>query len=163
LIFLEGPRLRSAHSSWRLRRILFGQALQGAGRFDESEREFIKLRENYPLSTFARSATLQAAGSRLNRGSYQGAIDALVPLLEANDGTALRIKADASNKLNKSGDEIAALRQIYFDAPQSSEAATVGERLLALGATIAPTGAPQLRRRADALFAAGLHGWRAMS
>jgi soluble lytic murein transglycosylase len=140
-----------------------GQALQGAGRFDESEREFLKLRENYPSSTFARAATLQAAGSRMNRGSYQAAIDALAPLLVANDGTALRIKADASNKLNKSGDEIAALRQIYFDAPQSAEAATVGERLLSLGATIAPTGAPQLRRRADALYAAGLHVLAGMS
>src|SRR5215471_18440104 len=87
-----------------------GQALQGAGRFDESEREFLKLREAFPSSTFARAATLQAAGSRMNRGSYQAAIDALAPLIEAKDGTALKLKADASNKLDKPGEEIAALR-----------------------------------------------------
>src|SRR5438093_251734 len=52
---------------------------------------------------------------------------------------------------------IAALRKIYFDAPQAAEAGLVSERLTALGSSTAPTDAAQQRARADKLYQANLY------
>jgi len=134
-----------------------GQALQGAGRNEEAEREFRRLAQSYPTSLLARPAALQAAGSAMQRQDYQAAIKDLAPLAEANDGTALKLKADALEKLGRKDEAIAALRKIYFDAPQSAEAGLVAERLTALGSSIVPADAAQQRARADKLYQANLY------
>lgn len=136
-----------------------GQALQGVGRNEEAERDFAKLAEKYPTSLFARAAALQAAGSAVLRGSYQTAIKNLTGLTAANDGTALKLKADALEKMGRTDEAAATLRKIYFDAPQSAEAATVANRLAALGAgsPSANATAAMLRARADKLYHANLY------
>jgi soluble lytic murein transglycosylase len=134
-----------------------GQALFEAGRRDEAEREFRKLASTYSSSLLARSAALQAAGSAMMSGNYQAAIDDLAPLVMKNDGTALKLRADALEKLGRTNEAIITLRKLYFDAPQSAEAEKAGERLAALGSSTSAADASQLRRRADKLYQAGLY------
>jgi len=133
------------------------QALQEGGRHEEAEREFRRLAQNYPTSLLARSAALQSAGSAMLRGAYQSAVNDLGRLVEVNDATALKLKADALEKLGRTSEVIEALRKIYFDAPQSAEAGLVGARLAALGSSTAPTDAAMQRERANKLYHAGLY------
>jgi soluble lytic murein transglycosylase len=134
-----------------------GQALQEAGRGEEAEREFRRLAGTYPSSLLARAAVLQAAGSAMLRGAYPVVINDLARLVEAGDATALKLKADALEKLGRNSEAIETLRKIYFEAPQSAEAGTVGERLAALGSSTAATDPAMLRTRADRLYQAGLY------
>src|SRR5215510_4613495 len=134
-----------------------GQALMEAGRRVEAEREFRRLANNFPTSLITRSALLQAAGSAMIRGDYQVVIDVLTPLVEKNDGTALKLRADALEKLGRANEAVITLRKLYFDAPQSAEAEKAEARLAALGASIAPTDSAQQKRRADKLYQAGLY------
>jgi soluble lytic murein transglycosylase len=135
------------------------QALQGAGRSEEAEREFSKLAASHPTSLFARAAALQAAGSAILRGAYEAALRDLAGLVAEGDGTALKLRADALEKMGQTDGAVAALRKIYFDAPHSAEASTVANRLTALGAPSPSTGATpaMLRARADKLYQANLH------
>jgi soluble lytic murein transglycosylase len=134
------------------------QALQGAGRIEEAEQAYIRLAQLHPTSSLARTATLQAAGSALGRGAYQSIISYVEKLAAANDGTALKFKADALEKMGKSEEAAAVWRKIYFAAPQSPEASEVANKLTALGAASATTGATaqMLRARADKLYQANL-------
>ncbi len=133
-----------------------GQALQEAGRGDEAEREFTRLGQNYPTSLLARSASLQAAGSAMLRGDYQAVIEVAADLVEKNDGAALKLRADALEKLGRNNEAMITLRKIYFDAPQSPEAEKAAARLAVLGGSTAAADASQLKRRADKLFQSGL-------
>jgi soluble lytic murein transglycosylase len=134
-----------------------GQALQESGRAEESEREFRRLAQTYPSSLLARTATLQSAGSAMLRGDYQAAINDLAPLVEKSDGTALKLRADALEKMGRASEAIITLRKLYYDAPQSAEAEKAAARLTALGASTAPADAAQQKRRADRLYQAGLY------
>lgn len=133
-----------------------GQALAEAGRADEAEREYRRLAQTYPASLLARPAMLQAAGSAMLRSDAGAALTALDPLVEKNDGTALKLRADAFEKAGRVNDAINTLRKLYFDAPQSAEAEKAAARLTALGGSTAPVDASQLLRRADKLYQAGL-------
>ena len=133
-----------------------GQALAEAGRTDEAEREYRRLAQTYPGSLLARQALLQAAGAALLRNEAAGAIAILEPLTEKNDGTALKLRADAMEKLGRTSDAIAALRRLYFEAPQSAEAEKAPARLAALGGSTGAGNVQQALRRADKLYQAGL-------
>lgn len=134
------------------------QALQGAGRIDETERTYVRLAETYPTSALARTATLQAAGSAMGRGAYQAILNYVERLAAAKDGTALKFKADALEKLGKPEEAAATWRKIYLEAPQAPEASDVANKLAALGAAPAITGATaqMMRARADKLYQANL-------
>jgi soluble lytic murein transglycosylase len=134
-----------------------GQALQEGGRGEEAERVFRNLARAYPTSLLARSAILQAGGSAMMREDYQAVIDDVMPLVEKNDGTALKLRADALEKLNRTNEAIITLRKLYFDAPQSAEAEKAGARLAALGGSTAAAEASHLKRRADKLYQSGLY------
>jgi soluble lytic murein transglycosylase len=135
-----------------------GQTLQHAARNDEAERAWRQLAQAYPTSLFARSAALQAAGSAMLRNAYEAALKDLAPLTGAEpDGTALKLRADALEKLGRTEEMIATLRRICFEAPQSAEAENAVARLTAAGASVAPADAAMQRRRADKLSETGLH------
>ncbi|MGH9846092.1 MAG: transglycosylase SLT domain-containing protein [Blastocatellia bacterium] len=134
-----------------------GQALQEGGNGNDAEREYRRLAREYPASLLARTAILQAAGSALLRGDHQAVIDGVAPLTDKNDGAALKLRADALEKMGRTNEAIIMLRKLYFDAPQSPEAEKVGARLAALGGSTAPADATQLKRRADSLYNAGLY------
>ncbi len=134
-----------------------GQALQESGRAEESEREFRRLTQTFPSSLLARTAALQSAGSAMQRGDYQTVISDLAPLVEKNDGTALKLRADALEKMGRASEAVITLRKLYYDAPQSAEAEKAAARLAALGASTAPADAAQQKRRADRLYQAGLY------
>ena len=134
-----------------------GQALQESGRGDEAEREFRRLAQTYPTSLLARPAALQSAGSAMARGKYEEAIDGVADLVAKNDGTALKLRADALEKLGRTNEAILTLRKLYLDAPQSAEAEKVGQRLADLGGSTAAGDVSQLRTRADKLYDARLY------
>jgi soluble lytic murein transglycosylase len=134
-----------------------GQALMEAGRKTEAEGEFRRLANSYPTSLIARSALLQAAGSAMMRSDYRAVVDVLTPLIEKNDGTALKLRADALDKLGRANEAVATLQRLYFEAPQSAEAEKAAERLTNLAGSVAPADALQLRRRADKLYQFGLY------
>ena len=140
-----------------------GQALKESGRVEEAEREFRRLAQSYPSSLLARTATLQSAGSAMLRGDHQTAIGDLAPLVEKNDGAALKLRADALEKAGRTNEAIATLRKLYYDAPQSAEADKARERLAALGASAAPSDAAQQIRRADKLYEAKLYALAAQA
>jgi soluble lytic murein transglycosylase len=134
-----------------------GQALLQIGRHEEAEAAFRRLAEAYPTSLLWRSAALQAAGIAFVRGAYQVAIERLGALVEANDPAALKLQADALEKLGRREQAIATLRKIYFNAPESPEASSVQTRLRALGSSLDPADAAELRQRADRLYLLGLY------
>jgi soluble lytic murein transglycosylase len=140
-----------------------GQALREGGRGEESEREFRRLAQIYPSSLLARTATLQSAGSAMLRGDHQTVMGDLAPLVEKNDGAALKLRADALEKMGRSNEAILTLRKLYYDAPESAEADKAAGRLATLGATTAPADAAQLRRRADRLYEAKLYALAAQA
>ncbi|HKX30880.1 MAG TPA: transglycosylase SLT domain-containing protein [Blastocatellia bacterium] len=140
-----------------------GQALLENGRSEEAERQFRNLAQSYPTSLLARSAILQAAGASMMRGQYQAVIDDLMPLIEKNDGTALKLRADALEKLGRNSEAVVTLRRLYFDAPQSAEAEKASARLVALGSSSGATDVSQLKRRADKLYQAGLYADAALA
>ncbi len=140
-----------------------GRALHEGGRAEEAEREFRRVAQIFPSSLLARTATLQSAGSAMLRGNYQTAISDLAPLIEKNDGAALKLRAEALEKAGRVNEAIVTLRKLYFDAPQSPEADKAADRLAALGATAAPADAAQLRRRADRLYDAKLYALAAQA
>lgn len=134
-----------------------GQAIVGAGRNEEAEREYRRLAHSYPNSLLTRQAALLAGASALNRGDYQTAIDAVASLVERDDGSALKTRAEALEKLGRTNEAVLTLRKLYFDAPQSPEAEKVADRLTALGSSTAAGDVSMLRRRADKLYDARLH------
>jgi soluble lytic murein transglycosylase len=134
------------------------QALQGAGRIEEAEQAYARMAQLHPTSSLARTAVLQAAGSAMGRGAYQAIVSYVEKLADANDGTALKFKADALEKMGKPEEAAAFWRKIYFEAPQAPEAGDVANKLTALGAAPATTGATAqiMRARADKLYQANL-------
>ena len=110
------------------------QALQGAARTDEAEQTYARVANIYPTSNLARTAVLQAAGSAMGRGAYQTVVSYVERQVAANDGTALKFKATALEKMGKPEEAAAAWRKLYFDAPQAPEAGDVSNKLTALGA-----------------------------
>jgi soluble lytic murein transglycosylase len=140
-----------------------GRALQEGGRAEEAEREFRRVAQSYPSSLLARTAALQSAGSAMLRGDYQTTINDLAPLVEKNDGAALKLRADAFEKAGRANEAVLTLRKLYYDAPQSAEADKAGARLAALGATTAPADAAQQRQRADRLYEAKLYALAAQA
>ncbi|MBL8206859.1 MAG: transglycosylase SLT domain-containing protein [Blastocatellia bacterium] len=134
------------------------QALQGANRIEEAEQAYARVANTYPSSNLARTSVLQAAGSAMGRGAYQAVISYVEKQAAANDGTALKLKANALEKMGKLEDAAAVWRKMYFEAPQSPEAGDVSNKLTALGAAPAVTGATaqMMRARADKLYQANL-------
>lgn len=140
-----------------------GQALKEGGRAEEAEREFRRLAQSYSSSLLARTAALQSAGSAMLRGDYRSAPIDLAPLVEKNDGAALKLQADALEKVGQVSEAIFTLRKLYFEAPQSAEADKAGARLTALGGTTTPSDAAQQLRRADRLYESKLYALAAQA
>ncbi len=139
------------------------QAIVGNGRSQDAERAFRHLAQLYPTSLLAREASLQAATLAMANADYQTAIDAVELLAEKNDGAALKLRADGLEKLGRKNEAILTLRKLYFDAPQSAEAETVGDRLVALGGSTAAGDISMLSRRADKLYDARLYALAAVA
>jgi soluble lytic murein transglycosylase len=131
------------------------QSLAGLGRSEEAEREYRRLAQTHSDSLLSRPALLAAGSAALARGDHQAVLTIVAPLVAGDDGSALKLRADALEALGRTDEAVAALRRIYFAAPQTEEAAAVSARLTALGGTTVPVSAADLRLRADRLYAAG--------
>ncbi|HEX4945214.1 MAG TPA: hypothetical protein VFZ34_00950, partial [Blastocatellia bacterium] len=110
------------------------QALQGANRIEDAEQAYVRVASTYPTSNLARTAVLQAAGSAMGRGAFQSVVNYVEKHAAANDGTALKLKADALEKMGKLEEAATTWRRLYFEAPQAPEASDVANKLTALGA-----------------------------
>ena len=132
------------------------QSMLDGGRTEEAEKLFRQLSRQYPTSLLARQASLQAAGAAVLRGEHRTAIDDLAPLVEKNDGTALKLAAEAAIKLDRRDEAIRLLRKLYFEAPQFAEAEKAPAMLNELGVSGPGGKAEQWRRRADKLYQSGL-------
>ena len=134
------------------------QSLQGLNRIEDAEQAYARVGQQYPNSLLARVSTLQAAGSAMQRNAYQSVVNYVEKLANANDGTALKLKADALEKMGRNEEAAGVWRKMYYDAPQFPEASDVATKLVALGASpAASTGSAQsLRARADKLYQANL-------
>lgn len=139
------------------------QALQDGGMRADAEREYRRLASEYPASLLARASILQAAGSAVLRGDHAMVISDVAPLVDRNDGAALKLRAEALEKMGRANEAIITLRKLYFDAPQSPEAEKAPARLAALGGSTAAADASQLKRRADSLYLAGLYALAAQA
>lgn len=133
------------------------QALTGLKRDEEAEREYLRLAASYEDSLLRRPARIEAARSALARGAASKAIEYLEPLAAADDGTALKLTAEAHAKLGRQAEAIRALRRLYFYAPQAEEAAEAAKSLPLLGSSIAAENGVEARERADRLYDAGLY------
>ena len=128
------------------------RALSGAGRSEEAERDYLRIETANPKSLLIDDARIDAAQSAIARGAYQAAIDYLKPAVASDHGKALKLKADALEKLGRTDDAIIALRRLYFYAPDSQEASEVASRLTALGSSVLPVTAAEQKARADRLY-----------
>src|SRR5262245_42792768 len=97
------------------------------------------------------------------RGDYLTAINDLNPLVEKNDGAALKLRADALEKSGRTNEAITTLRKLYYEAPQSAEADKASARLAALGASSGTPDPSLQKRRADKLYQAGLYALAAQA
>ncbi len=132
------------------------QNLVDSGRRDEAERIFRQLANRYPTSLLSRQAILQASGNASLRGSHQQVIDDLSPLLDKNDGTALKLVIESLTRLNRRNEALGRIRQLYFEAPQTAEAEQAADMLREIGVNNIGGDYQLWRRRADKLFQAGL-------
>jgi soluble lytic murein transglycosylase len=132
------------------------QALNGLKRQEESEREYLRVTQTYRDSLLARSARIEAATSALGRDAHQAAIEYLKPLVAEDDGTALKLTADAFEESGRTPEAISTLRRLYFYAPQFAEASAAATRLTAIGSSVGASNADEARVRADRLYEAGL-------
>ncbi len=128
------------------------RALSAAGRHEEAEREYLRIATINPTSLLVDDARIDAAESAIKRGAYGAAIDYLKPALAVDDGQALKLKADALEKLGRTDDSIVALRRLYFYAPDSQAASEVPSRLTSLGSSVLPVNAAEQKARADRLY-----------
>lgn len=129
-----------------------GKALSGAGRSEEAERDFVRIATIDPKSILIDDAIIAAAESAIARGAYLPAIEYLRPLAEKNVADALKLRADAFEKLGRPNDAVTALRRLYFYAPESQEASEVTTRLVSLGSSVLPVSAAEQKARADRLY-----------
>ena len=129
-----------------------GRAFAGAGRGEEAERDFVRIATIDPKSLLIEDAIIAAGESAIARGAYLPAIEYLKPIAEKNNATALKLKADAFEKLGRLDDAVTALRRLYFYAPESQEASQVTSRLVSLGSSVLPVTAAEQKARADKLY-----------
>ena len=128
------------------------QNLLGSGRADEAEQLFRQIPRKFPTSTLSRQAALQAAGLAYRRGKYLQSLEDLAVLMDKNDGAALKLATESLLKLNRRNEALRRLRQLFFEAPQSSEAEAVAGLLGEFDLKDIGGEPDQWRRRADKLY-----------
>lgn len=134
-----------------------GRALVQLGRQKDAERFLRRVREDYPDSIVAQPASIEAARAALAASDFDSAMKDLDPLIEAGDGEAAVIAADARAAKGDTSKAVELYRRAYYYDPAAPGASGAGSQLRALGFDPAATSGTEdeLRSRANRLFAAG--------
>lgn len=128
-------------------------ALEQAGRTAEARVLYAQLVRDYPSSSRAREAALDAANIMLAGGDAAGAIRILKTLADKDEAAALLLTARANERASDPTRALHFYRRLYFYAPASSESAEAATALSRLGGSVAPASADEALARADALYA----------
>jgi soluble lytic murein transglycosylase len=129
-------------------------ALEQTGRTAEARALYVQLAHDYPGSSRAREAALDAANIMMASGDAGGATRVLKTLAEKDDGAALLLTARANEQASDPSRALRSYRRLYFYAPASAESAEAATALARLGGALSPASAEEALARADGLYEA---------
>jgi soluble lytic murein transglycosylase len=122
----------------------------------EALRDYTNVFSKYTDSLRAREARLRAAQMMLDLNDANGAVKELAQLVEAKDGEAIFLTAQAYEATGNTDKAVGFYRQVYYETPATTASPKAEERLAALGASVKehPASFDEERARADRLFEA---------
>jgi soluble lytic murein transglycosylase len=129
-------------------------ALEQTGRTAEARSLYTQLVNDYPTSSRAREAALDAANIMLASGDASGANRALRALADKDDGAALLLTARVNERASDPARALSFYRRLYFYSPASAESAEAATALSRLGGSLSPSSAEEALARADGFFEA---------
>ena len=129
-------------------------ALEQTGRAADARVLYAQLVRDYPASSRAQDASVEAANIMLANGDTAGAIRILKTLADKDNGAALLLTARAHEQANDPTRALGFYRRTYFYAPAGSESSEAATALTRLGNGVAPQSAAEALARADALYQA---------
>ncbi len=131
-----------------------GNALLKSGRQTEAMSVFAELAQDFPNSLRAREAALLWANNALVSGQADKISNVLKDLNDRNDADSLLLTAKSYETQNNQTQAIAFYRKIYFYAPVSAASKEAETKLTALGQSLAPLTAEEIKSRADSFYEA---------
>lgn len=131
---------------------LRGKALQNAGSHNEAMRTFAELARDFPDSIRAREARILWATSALQSGQAAQIPNYLQTLNDKSDADALLLTAKSYEQQANQLQAIAFYRKAYFFGAGTSAAKEAEPKLSALGQTLAPLSADEIKARADKFY-----------
>ncbi len=122
-----------------------GKAQNDAGQFDRAQATLLQLPGKFPKSLLVREAILQAGRAAASARNISGVESAMKPLLDAGDGGALLILANAYNAAGRKEDAAKTWARIPTEAPQSKESEDVKASYTAIFGAPTPNPPPDTR------------------
>ena len=127
-------------------------ALEQTGRAADARALYAQIARDYPSSSRAKDASLEAGNIMLANGDTAGAIRILKTLADKDDGAALLLTARAHEQASDPTRALSFYRRTYFYAPAASASSEAATALTRLGNGVAPQSAAEALARADALY-----------
>ena len=131
---------------------LRGKALLQAGKQAEAMNVFAELVRDFPDSLRAREIKLLWADSVLQSGQADKIPTFLKDSIDKNDGDALLLTAKSFEAQNNPAQANAFYRRAYFYAAGTAASKEAEKKLIALGQSLAPQTAEEIRVRADKFY-----------
>ncbi len=131
---------------------LRGKALQQAGKQAEAMSVFAEIVRDFPDSLRAREAKLIWANNALENGQADKIPNFVKDLIDKNDADALLLTAKSFEAQNNPAQATAFYRRAYFYAPGTAAGKEAETKLTALGQTLAPQTAEEIKSRADRFY-----------
>ena len=131
---------------------LRGKALLQAGKQAEAMNVFAELARDFPDSLRAREAKSLWAASALQNGQADKIPTFLKDSIDKNDGDALLLTAKSFESQNNPAQANAFYRRAYFYGAGTAASKEAETKLTALGQSLAPQTAEEIRVRADKFY-----------
>jgi len=131
---------------------LRGKALLQAGKQAEAMNVFAELARDFPESLRARESKSLWAASALQNGQADKIPTFLKDSIDKNDGDALLLTAKSFESQNNPAQANAFYRRAYFYAAGTAASKEAETKLTALGQSLAPQTAEEIRVRADKFY-----------
>jgi soluble lytic murein transglycosylase len=133
---------------------LRANALEQAGKTQESRAVYQQLLQAHPSSLRARDAALRAAALLVKSGETAAVPLLLKDLVQNDDAAALLATAKAYEQTEDPTRALASYRRIYFFAPDSDESVEAASAITRLGSTLSPATVEEAITRANRLYSA---------
>jgi soluble lytic murein transglycosylase len=130
------------------------EALELAGKTQESRAVYQELLQAYPSSLRAHDAALRVADLMMKGGDAAAVPLLLKGLAEVNDAAALLATAKAYEQASDQNRALASYRRLYFFALESAESAEAATSITRLGSTLSPATVEEAITRANRLYTA---------